>query len=64
MITSTKVKGSPQYTVEVRDWKTGDEVASDSFSLEIPQGAKKLKPGDIPDFDELPAMFTVRKGAQ
>jgi hypothetical protein len=63
VITSTKVKGSPQYTVDVRDWKTGDEVPSDSFSLAIPQGAKELKPGDIPDFDELPGMF-VKKGAQ
>ena len=63
VITSTKVKGSPQYTVEVRDWKTGDEVASDSFSLEVPQGAKELKPGDVPDLDELPAMFK-KKGAQ
>jgi hypothetical protein len=63
VITSTKVKGSPQYTVEVRDWKTGDEVASDSFSLEVPQGAKELKPGDVPDFDELPGIF-AKKGAQ
>ena len=43
--------------------KTGDEVASDSFSLTVPQGAKELKPGDVPDFDELPALF-AKKGAQ
>ena len=36
VITSPKVKGSPQYTVDVRDWKTGAEVASDSFSLTVP----------------------------
>ena len=59
----SKVKGSPQYTIDVRDWKTGDEVASDGFSLAIPEGAKELKPGDVPDFDELPALFT-KKGAQ
>jgi len=63
VITSTKVKGSPQYTVDVRDWKTADEVASDGFSLAIPQGAKELKPGDVPDFDELPGIFAI-KGAQ
>ena len=63
VITSSKVKGSPQYTIDVRDWKTGDEVASDGFSLAIPEGAKELKPGDVPDFDELPALFT-KKGAQ
>ena len=32
-------------------------------SLTIPQGAKELKPGDVPDFDELPAIFAI-KGAQ
>jgi len=63
VITSTKIKGSPQYTIDVRDWKAGDEVASDSFSLAIPQGAKELKPGDIPDFDDLPGIF-AKKGAQ
>jgi hypothetical protein len=42
VITSTKVTGSPQYTIDVRSWKTGDEVAPDSFSLEIPQGAKEI----------------------
>ena len=63
VITSPKVKGSPQYTIDVRDWKTGAEVASDSFSLTVPQGAKELKPGDVPDFDELPALF-AKKGAQ
>jgi hypothetical protein len=63
VITSSKIKGSPQYTIDVRDWKAGDEVASDSFSLAIPEGAKELKPGDVPDFDELPALF-AKKGAQ
>jgi hypothetical protein len=61
VITSTKVKGSPQYTIDIRDWKTGDEVAADKFSLAIPQGAKELKPGDVPD--ELPEIFAM-KGAQ
>ena len=32
VITSTKVNGSPQYTI-VRSWKTGAEVAPDNFSL-------------------------------
>jgi hypothetical protein len=62
VISSTKVKGSPQYTIDVRDWKAGDEVASDAFSLAIPQGAKELKPGDVAD--ELPDNFKVKEGAQ
>ena len=59
VITSTKVNGSPQYTIDVRSWKTGAEVAPDNFSLQIPTGAKKLDPGDLPDYDELPTIFAV-----
>ena len=63
VITSTKIKGSPQYTVDVLEWKTDKDGASDDFTLAIPQGAKEVKPDDVPDFDELPAIFAV-KGAQ
>jgi hypothetical protein len=62
VITSSEVTGSPQYTIDVRTWKTGAEVAPDAFSLEIPAGARELKPGDLPDFDELPAIFAVKGG--
>jgi hypothetical protein len=60
VITSTKMAGSPQYTVEVRSWKTGAEVAPDPFSLQLPAGAKKVNPTDLPDFDELPKAFGVQ----
>ena len=62
VITSTKVKGSPQYTIDVRDWKTGAEVASDTFSVDVPKDAKNLELGAIAD--ELPEIFKVKKGAQ
>jgi len=62
VITSPKVKGSPQYTIDVWDWKTGDEVASDGFSVTIPQDAKELKPGEVAG--ELPDIFKVKKGEQ
>jgi hypothetical protein len=62
VITSPKVKGSPQYTIDVWDWKTGAEVAAASFSLDVPKDAKKLEPGDVAD--ELPEIFKVQKGAQ
>jgi hypothetical protein len=61
VITSTKVAGSPQYTIDVTAWKTGAEVAPDKFSLQIPAGARKVNPDDIPDFDELPAIFAVTR---
>jgi hypothetical protein len=54
VITTTKVKGWPQYTVDVRNWKTGSEVATDDFSFKAPADAKMLKPDQLPDLDELP----------
>jgi hypothetical protein len=63
VITSKKVKGSPQYTLDIRAWKAGGEVASDAFKLEIPPGAQKLTPGQIPDFDDIPSLFRA-KGAE
>ena len=58
VITSTKIAGSPQYTIDVRTWKTGADVGADSFKAEIPSGAKKLEPIELTDFDELPRIFT------
>jgi len=61
-ITSTKVTGWPQYTIDIRTWKAGAEVASDDFSFKVPTNAIKLKPGDLPDVDELPGMFRRKVG--
>jgi hypothetical protein len=61
VITSTKVSGAPQYTIDVRTWKTGAEVASTPFTFQAPANAKKLNPGDLRDFDELPAIFSIKK---
>jgi hypothetical protein len=54
VITTTKVKGWPEYTIDVRNWKTGSEVATDDFSFKAPANAKMLKPGQLPGIDELP----------
>jgi hypothetical protein len=62
-ITSTKVSGGPQYTVDVHGWRTGADVVSDPFKLQLPEGAKKVNPSDLPDFDELPGIFAVKKGS-
>lgn len=64
VITSTQVNGAPQYTIDLRAWKAGTEVASDRFSLEAPAGAKKLNAGDLRDFDELPAIFAMNKDSR
>jgi hypothetical protein len=60
VITSNKITGFPQYTIDVRTWKTGADVASD-FSAKIPAGAKKVAPRDLPDFDELSGIYAVKR---
>jgi hypothetical protein len=61
VITSTQVNGAPQYTIDVRTWKTGAEVASDRFTFKVPADARKLNPGALRDFDELPGIFSIKK---
>jgi hypothetical protein len=58
VITSNLVANAPQYSVQVRDWKTGNEVASDDFSFKNPTNAKKVDLKDVGDTDELPKLFT------
>jgi len=59
VITSKLVANGPQYSVEIRDWKTGSEVASDDFSFKIPTNAKKMDLKDLPDTDELPKHLAI-----
>ena len=58
VVTTSQVAGSPQYTIDVSDWKAGSEVAAADFVFTPPANAKKLGPDEIPDFDELPSNFT------
>jgi hypothetical protein len=54
VITSKTISGGPQYTVRVKDWKTGFEPAADAFSFTPPAGASQLEPEDFMKLDELP----------
>jgi hypothetical protein len=61
-ITSKLIAGDPQYSVQVRNWKTGDEVAADSFAFEAPAGAKGVDMAELKkmkDMDELPSNFVI-----
>ena len=62
VITSKKVTGWPQYTLDIWGWKAGAEVASDAFKLEIPAVAKKLTPAEVPELNEIPAHITAKGG--
>lgn len=61
VVTSTKVNKAPQYTIDIRGWKAGPQVAPDHFALKVPAGARKLAPGELQNFDELPAIFALKK---
>jgi hypothetical protein len=61
VVTSAQVNRAPQYTVDLWAWKTGAQVAPDTFTLKLPANARKLNPGELKDFDELPAVFAIKK---
>jgi hypothetical protein len=58
VITSKLVDDGPQYSMQIRDWKTGNEVASDDFSFKNSTNATKMELSDL-DTDELPKIFRV-----
>jgi hypothetical protein len=60
VITSKQVLRAPQYTIDFRNWKEGDDVAPDDFSLSAPKNAKQLNINDLPNIDELPDIFAAR----
>jgi len=59
VITSPKVAQAPQYSITIRDWKTGDEVGSEDFSFKNATSATKKDLADLPNMDELPQIFAV-----
>lgn len=59
VITSTLVEGAPQYSVQIRDWKTGGAVAPADFGFQNSTQAKKMDFKDLPDTGDLPKHFRV-----
>ena len=54
VITSKMVPEQPQYTLNIRNWKAGNEVAAEDFAFKAPQGARKVELNQLTDVDELP----------
>jgi hypothetical protein len=54
VITSKAVGMAPQYTLVIRDWKTGVPVDEGAFAFKPPEGAKKVGPDALANLDELP----------
>lgn len=63
VISSSKVAGTPEYSLDVWGWKTGAKVAADSFRLTIPAGAQKLTPDKLEELRDIPAIFKATGNA-
>jgi hypothetical protein len=59
VITSKHVDQGPQYSIQLRDWKTGAEVAAVDYSFTNATNAKKIDLKDLTEFNELPKNFTI-----
>lgn len=54
VITSKTINSAPQYTFQIRSWKTGMTAPADAFTFSPPADAKKLDHNALLEFDELP----------
>ena len=59
VITSNKVAQAPEYSITIRDWKSGAEVGSEDFAFKNATSAKKVDMKVLSDMDELPKIFAV-----
>lgn len=57
VITSKDLARQPQYTIQVRNWRTGAQVAPTDFAFTNPTNAQKVELKDLRDAAELPAHF-------
>jgi hypothetical protein len=55
VITSKAVGAAPQYTLRLRDWKTGVNPAPDAFAFKSPEGSSGVAITLLKDIDEIPA---------
>jgi hypothetical protein len=61
-IATKVVAGSPEYSIQIRDWKTGSDVASGGFNFTPPPGARQVDVADLAklkDTSDLPSNFRI-----
>jgi hypothetical protein len=56
VITSKMMTGQPQYSVEIKGWKSGAEVAAEDFKFSNPSNSKKVELKEMDEIDEVPNM--------
>ena len=59
VITSKLLASAPQYSIQTREWKSGDEVTGADFSFKNPTNAKKVELKNLKGVDELPEHFAI-----
>jgi hypothetical protein len=60
VVTSRLIADGPQYSIEIRDWKTGNGVGADDFVFQNPMNAEKIDVKDLQNsISELPENFTM-----
>jgi hypothetical protein len=62
VITSKLIAGNPQYSVEVRNWKAGSDVAARDFSFKNTTDATMVELDDIRGAGELPDIYNLVEG--
>lgn len=63
VIASTQVSGAPEYSIQVRDWKSGDAVTLGDFTFKNPTNAEKVDVKDIQSkLSDLPDNFVAGEG--
>ncbi len=58
VITSKHIANGPQYSIQISDWKTGNDVAADDFSFKNSTKAKKADLKDVAEMADMPENFT------
>ncbi len=62
VVTSKVVAGSPEYSIQIRDWKTGGDVEAGAFNFKPPSGAQQVDMKDLKrmkDMGDLPSNFLI-----
>ena len=57
VITSRDLPSQPQYSIQIRNWRTGAEVAPAHFAFTNPTQAQKVELNDLREAAELPVHF-------
>jgi len=58
-IATKDLAGQPQYIVQIREWKTGNEVAATDFSFKNRTKAEKIELGKLEGAGDLPSHFKM-----